>query len=78
MVHVEAQQSLHLLKPGANVQNPALETLLQTMRDAIEKLERAVQLPSRKDFESMTERVDELSRRIASLEKKKSSKPKKK
>ena len=60
------------------MQNPALETLLQTMRDAIEKLERAVQLPSRKDFETMTERVDELSKRIASLEKKKSSKPKKK
>ena len=60
------------------MQNPALETLLQTMRDAIEKLERAVQLPSRKDFDSMTERVDELSRRIGSLEKKKSSKPKKK
>ena len=60
------------------MQNPALETLLQTMRDAIEKLERAVQLPSRKDFDTMTDRVEELSRRIASLEKKKSSKPKKK
>lgn len=60
------------------MQNPALETLLQTMRDAIEKLERAVQLPSRKDFDAMTDRVDELTRRIASLEKKKSSKPKKK
>ena len=52
------------------------------MRDAIEKLERAVQLPSRKDFDSMTDKVDELSRRIASLEKngtrKSKSKPKKK
>ncbi len=64
------------------MQNPALETLLQTMRDAIEKLERAVQLPSRKDFDSMTDKVDELSRRIGSLEKngtrKSKSKPKKK
>lgn len=64
------------------MQNPALETLLQTMRDAIEKLERAVQLPSRKDFDSMTDKVDELSRRIASLEKngtrKSKPKPKKK
>lgn len=64
------------------MQNPALETLLQTMRDAIEKLERAVQLPSRKDFDSMTDKVDELSRRIASLEKngtrKSKAKPKKK
>jgi polyhydroxyalkanoate synthesis regulator phasin len=51
------------------VQNPALETLLQTMRDAIEKLERAVQLPSRKDFDAMTEKVDELSRRISAIEK---------
>lgn len=49
--------------------NPALENLLQTMRDAVEKLERAVQLPSRKDFDSMNEKVDELARRIASLEK---------
>ncbi len=46
-----------------------LDTLLQSMRDALEKLERAVQLPSRKDFESMTDRVKELSRRIDQLEK---------
>lgn len=51
------------------MQNPALDTLLQTMREALEKLERAVQLPSRKDFESMTSRVSELSRRIEALEK---------
>lgn len=62
--------------------NPALENLLQTMREAVEKLERAVQLPNRKDFDSMSEKVDELARRIASLEKngtrKKKSAPKKK
>ena len=49
--------------------NPALENLLQSMREALEKLERAVQLPSRKDFEAMTERVRDLSRRIEQLEK---------
>lgn len=52
-----------------------LEILLQTMRDALEKMERAVQLPSRKDFETMSERVKELSKRIDQLEK---SGPKKK
>ena len=51
------------------MQNPALENLLQTMRDAVEKLERAVQLPTRKDFDTMTTRVAELSRRIEQLEK---------
>jgi len=63
------------------VSNPALENLLQTMREAVEKLERAVQLPNRKDFDAMNEKVDELARRIASLEKnpkKKKSAPKKK
>lgn len=61
--------------------NPALDTLLQTMRETLEKLERAVQLPSRKDFESMTDKVDELARRIAALEKngtRKKKSPKKK
>jgi polyhydroxyalkanoate synthesis regulator phasin len=51
------------------MQNPTLENLLQTMREAVEKLERAVQLPSRKDFDAMTDKVDELSKRIASIEK---------
>lgn len=51
------------------MQNPALENLLQTMRDAVEKLERAVQLPTRKDFDAMMTRVAELSRRIEQLEK---------
>jgi polyhydroxyalkanoate synthesis regulator phasin len=50
------------------VQNPALDNLVQAMRDALEKLERAIQLPSRKDFDSMTERVSELSKRIEALE----------
>lgn len=65
-----------------------LETLLQSMRDALEKLERAIQLPSRKEFESMTSRVSDLSKRLDDIEKngpkkkaggsaKKSSKPKK-
>lgn len=64
-----------------------IETLLQSMRDALEKLERAIQLPSRKEFESMTERVVDLSKRLDEIEKngpkkkpasaKKSSKPKK-
>lgn len=51
------------------MQNPALENLLQTMRDAVDKLERAVQLPTRKDFDAMMTRVVELSRRIEQLEK---------
>ena len=51
------------------MQNPALENLLQTMRDALEKMERAVQLPTRKDFDAMMTRVAELSRRIETLEK---------
>ena len=62
-----------------------LENILQTMRDALEKLERAIQLPSRKEFESMTSRVAELSRRLDDVEKKpaaaaakKSAAPKKK
>jgi polyhydroxyalkanoate synthesis regulator phasin len=58
-----------------------LEILLQTMRDALEKMERAVQLPTRKDFETMSERVKELSKRIDQLEKsgpKKKKSPKKK
>lgn len=46
-----------------------LENLLQSMRDALEKLERAIQLPSRKEFESMTDRVSELSKRIDHIEK---------
>ena len=63
-----------------------IETLLQSMRDALEKLERAIQLPSRKEFESMTERVVDLSKRLDEIEKngpkkkaaaKKASKPKK-
>ena len=64
-----------------------LETLLQSMRDALEKLERAIQLPSRKEFESMTSRVSDLSKRLDDIEKngpkkkaapaKKASKPKK-
>ena len=45
-----------------------LENLLQSMRDALEKLERAIQLPSRKEFESMTSRVAELSKRIDEIE----------
>lgn len=59
-----------------------LENLLQTMRDALEKLERAIQLPSRKEFESMTGKVSELSRRIDDIErngpKKKAAKSSKK
>ena len=47
-----------------------LETILQSMRDALEKLERAIQLPSRKEFETMTSRVAELSRRLDDVEKK--------
>ena len=61
-----------------------LEVLLQSMRDALEKLERAIQLPNRKEFESMTNKVVELSNRIDELEKnpkkkaaKKSAAPKK-
>lgn len=46
-----------------------LETLLQSMRDALEKLERAIQLPSRKEFESMTSRVSDLSKRLDDIEK---------
>lgn len=52
-----------------------LETILQSMRDALEKLERAIQLPSRKEFESMTSRVAELSRRLDDVEKKPAKKP---
>lgn len=52
-----------------------LETILQSMRDALEKLERAIQLPSRKEFETMTSRVAELSRRLDDVEKKPAKKP---
>lgn len=52
-----------------------LENILQAMRDALEKLERAIQLPSRKEFESMTTRVAELSRRLDDVEKKPARKP---
>ena len=45
-----------------------LENILQAMRDALEKLERAIQLPSRKEFESMTSRVAELSKRLDEVE----------
>ena len=46
-----------------------LETVLQAMRDTLEKLERAIQLPSRKEFEAMTARVASLSRRLDDIEK---------
>ena len=46
-----------------------VENILQAMRDALEKLERAIQLPSRKEFESMTTRVAELSKRLDDVEK---------
>lgn len=46
-----------------------VENILQAMRDALEKLERAIQLPSRKEFESMTSRVAELSKRLDEVEK---------
>jgi hypothetical protein len=49
------------------VQNQ-LENILQAMRDALEKLERAIQLPSRKEFESMTSRVADLSKRLDEVE----------
>lgn len=52
-----------------------LENILQSMRDALEKLERAIQLPSRKEFENMTSRVAELSRRLDDVEKKPAKKP---
>ena len=55
-----------------------LENILQAMRDALEKLERAIQLPSRKEFESMTTRVAELSRRLDEVEKEPAKKPAKK
>ena len=58
--------------------NVALETLLTTMRETLEKLERAIQLPSRKDFDTMSEKVDELARRIATIEKSGKKKPRKK
>ena len=58
--------------------NVALETLLTTMRETLEKLERAIQLPSRKDFETMDEKVDDLARRIAAIEKSGKKKPRKK
>lgn len=45
-----------------------LDNVLQAMRDALEKLERAVQLPSRKEFESMSARVADLSRRLDEIE----------
>lgn len=48
--------------------NQGLENVLQAMRDALEKLERAIQLPSRKEFDSMTQRVSELGRRLDELE----------
>ena len=50
------------------MQNPA-ENVLQALREAFEKLEKAVQLPSRKDFDDMAKRVAELSKRIDSIEK---------
>lgn len=51
------------------MQNPGLDNLLQSMREALEKIERTLQLPSRSDFETMNARVKELARRIDSLEK---------
>ncbi len=48
--------------------NAPLDALLQSMKDALEKLERAIQLPSRKEFQSMADRVSELSRRIDRIE----------
>lgn len=51
------------------MQNPGLDNLLQSMREALEKIERTLQLPSRSDFDKMNERVKELGRRIESLEK---------
>ena len=50
------------------MQNPA-ENVLQALREAFEKLEKAVQLPSRKDFDDMAKRVSELSKRIEAIEK---------
>ncbi len=46
------------------------ENVVGALKDALEKLEKAIQpFPTRKDFEEMTSRVAELSRRIDALEK---------